>query len=279
MVDQVDGPIGFLKYNPTNEESFGAFNKEGDKRDHIGERVVDINENAEFEAATTQPTTSQSSTVAELRLLHLLKHQLLQLLMLRLLHLLNNLTKRDSRKVIFDKTAEKVMWELGMIFENVNDFRKCIGLDGCFLKGVTKGQLLVVVAKDVNNKMLPIAWSVLEYENKNTWTWFLKLLIEDLRLGDDRDYTLISDMQKDSVVAGRSNETCTSSVLPKPGVRPRKTPATTAEAPTTTGEALRPRGRPKQMLILMHFLHFLQLGKGQKPTNNDFDVEAPVRGI
>ncbi|KAG5615619.1 hypothetical protein H5410_015443 [Solanum commersonii] len=171
MVDQVDGPIGFLKYTPTNEESFGAFNKEGDKGDYVGERVVDINENAEFEAATTQPTVSQSSTVVELRLLNLLKHQLLQLLMLRLLHLLNNL---------------------------------------------------------------------------------------------------------DSVVAGPSNETCTSSVLPKPRVRPRKTPATTAEAPTTVGEALRPRGMPKQMLILMHFL---QLGKGQKTTNNDFDVEAPARGI
>ncbi|XP_049389240.1 uncharacterized protein LOC125853564 [Solanum stenotomum] len=29
--------------------------------------------------------------------------------------------------------------------------RKCIGLDGCFLKGVCKGQLLVVVANDENN--------------------------------------------------------------------------------------------------------------------------------
>jgi len=75
--------------------------------------------------------------------------------------------------------------------------RKCIGLDGCFLKGVTKGQLLVVVAKDANNQMLPIAWSVVEYENKNTWAWFLKLLIKDLGLGDGRDYTLISDMQKE----------------------------------------------------------------------------------
>ncbi|WMV46889.1 hypothetical protein MTR67_040274 [Solanum verrucosum] len=74
--------------------------------------------------------------------------------------------------------------------------RKCIGLDGCFLKNVTKGQFLVDVAKDANNQMLPIAWSIVEYENKNTWAWFLKLLIEDLGLGDGRDYTLISYMQK-----------------------------------------------------------------------------------
>ncbi|KAM3340391.1 hypothetical protein P3S68_030261 [Capsicum galapagoense] len=34
--------------------------------------------------------------------------------------------------------------------------RRCIGLYGCFLNGVTKGQLLVVVAKDDNNQILPI---------------------------------------------------------------------------------------------------------------------------
>ena len=33
--------------------------------------------------------------------------------------------------------------------------RKCIGLDGYFLNDVCKGQLLVVVAKDGNNQMLP----------------------------------------------------------------------------------------------------------------------------
>ncbi|KAH0738257.1 hypothetical protein KY290_036962 [Solanum tuberosum] len=30
MVDELGGPIGLLEYTPTNEESFGAFNKEGD---------------------------------------------------------------------------------------------------------------------------------------------------------------------------------------------------------------------------------------------------------
>ncbi|KAM3357818.1 hypothetical protein P3S68_020749 [Capsicum galapagoense] len=49
-------------------------------------------------------------------------------------------------------------------------YRKCIDLYGCFPKGVTKGQLLVVVANDGNNQMLPIAWVVVQYENKNTWT-------------------------------------------------------------------------------------------------------------
>ncbi|WMV07248.1 hypothetical protein MTR67_000633 [Solanum verrucosum] len=74
--------------------------------------------------------------------------------------------------------------------------RKCISLDGCFLKGVCRGQLLVVVAKDGNNQMLPLAWAVVEYEKKGTWTWFIKLLKEVLGLGDGEDLTLITDMQK-----------------------------------------------------------------------------------
>ncbi|XP_059310702.1 uncharacterized protein LOC132062073 [Lycium ferocissimum] len=44
--------------------------------------------------------------------------------------------------------------------------------------------------------MLPLAWAIVEYENKNTWTWFLTLLKEDLGLGDGIGYTIISDMQK-----------------------------------------------------------------------------------
>ncbi|KAH0747965.1 hypothetical protein KY290_027197 [Solanum tuberosum] len=65
MVDELGGPIGLLEYTPTNEESFGAFNKEGDRGDHEGERVGDINENEnEFEATTTQPVAATTQPVA-----------------------------------------------------------------------------------------------------------------------------------------------------------------------------------------------------------------------
>ena len=37
--------------------------------------------------------------------------------------------------------------------------RKCIGLDGCFLKRVGRGQLLISVAKDGNNQIFPFAWA------------------------------------------------------------------------------------------------------------------------
>ncbi|XP_075091887.1 uncharacterized protein LOC142172034 [Nicotiana tabacum] len=62
--------------------------------------------------------------------------------------------------------------------------RCIISLDGCFLKGVCKGQLLVVVSKDENNQIFSIAWTVVEVENIFNWTWFLKYLTEDLGLED-----------------------------------------------------------------------------------------------
>ncbi|XP_027767741.1 uncharacterized protein LOC114074018 [Solanum pennellii] len=74
--------------------------------------------------------------------------------------------------------------------------RKCIGLDDCLLKGVCRGQLLIAVAKDDNNQRLPLAWAVVENENTITWSWFISLLKEDLRLGDGTSFTIMSDMQK-----------------------------------------------------------------------------------
>ncbi|XP_019248524.1 PREDICTED: uncharacterized protein LOC109227781 [Nicotiana attenuata] len=82
-------------------------------------------------------------------------------------------------------------------------WRRIIGLDGCFLKGVCKGQLLVAVSKDGNNQMFPIAWAVLEVENTLNWTWILKWLSENLGLEDGRDLTMMSNMQKGLINAVR----------------------------------------------------------------------------
>ncbi|XP_062007932.1 uncharacterized protein LOC133724964 [Rosa rugosa] len=71
--------------------------------------------------------------------------------------------------------------------------RKLICLDGCYLKGVHKGQLFAAVGIDGNNGMYPIAYAVVELENKETWTWFLQFLQEDLELWNSYHYAFISD--------------------------------------------------------------------------------------
>ena len=74
--------------------------------------------------------------------------------------------------------------------------RPFISLDGCFLKGSFRGQLLAVMGRDGNNQMYPVAWAAVESEQTNSWPWFLQLLADDLGTVDGRDFTLMSNEQK-----------------------------------------------------------------------------------
>ncbi|XP_062170546.1 uncharacterized protein LOC133876254 [Alnus glutinosa] len=47
--------------------------------------------------------------------------------------------------------------------------RPVIGVDGCFLKGPFKGQLLAAVGRDGNDNMYLIAYAVVEAETKDSW--------------------------------------------------------------------------------------------------------------
>lgn len=62
--------------------------------------------------------------------------------------------------------------------------RPFIGLDGTFLKGKAKGQLLVAVAQDAMNHFYPLAWAVVDKETKVTLNWFLSLLQKSLDLNN-----------------------------------------------------------------------------------------------
>ncbi|PKI70997.1 hypothetical protein CRG98_008578 [Punica granatum] len=55
-----------------------------------------------------------------------------------------------------------------------------IGLDGCLLKGYYGEQLFAVVSQDENNSFYLIAFAIVEVENTENWTWFLRLLLDDL---------------------------------------------------------------------------------------------------
>ncbi|CAI9287937.1 unnamed protein product [Lactuca saligna] len=74
--------------------------------------------------------------------------------------------------------------------------RRVIGVDGCFLKGICRGQLLATIGMDANNHIFPIAWAVVEVENKETWKWFLDLLLDDIEMRIVHGLTLISDQHK-----------------------------------------------------------------------------------
>ncbi|XP_058742148.1 uncharacterized protein LOC131614601 [Vicia villosa] len=79
--------------------------------------------------------------------------------------------------------------------------RPLIGLDACFLKGDYGGQLLAAVGSDGNNQIFPIVYAVVEAETKDSWEWFINLLLEDLQSVNKVSYAFISDQQKGLVPA------------------------------------------------------------------------------
>ncbi|XP_074346686.1 uncharacterized protein LOC141685490 [Apium graveolens] len=88
------------------------------------------------------------------------------------------------RKAALEGVAEN----LKQHYSRVRDFgheigwnegcRPVIGLDGCFLKTVTGGQLLAAVRRDGNNQIFPICYAVVESENTDSWRWFPSSLLK-----------------------------------------------------------------------------------------------------
>ncbi|KAL0325076.1 UNVERIFIED_CONTAM: hypothetical protein Sradi_5076900 [Sesamum radiatum] len=77
--------------------------------------------------------------------------------------------------------------------------RPIIGLDACFLKGPFGGQLMAAIGRDGNNQMFPLAMAVVECECKESWTWFLDMLLSAFGNVDLMRCTFISDRQKDLI--------------------------------------------------------------------------------
>ena len=74
--------------------------------------------------------------------------------------------------------------------------RRVLGLDGSFLKGIVKGQVLAAVGRDANNQMYHVAWAVVEKESFENWAWFIQNLIEDLGIGFGYGWVIISDRHR-----------------------------------------------------------------------------------
>nr|KAJ0199521.1 hypothetical protein LSAT_V11C600322230 [Lactuca sativa] len=70
--------------------------------------------------------------------------------------------------------------------------RRVIGLDGSFLKGKIKGEILTAIGRDAENHVYPIAWAVVN---------FIENLVADLDLGAGNKFIFISDQHKGIVQA------------------------------------------------------------------------------
>ncbi|KAK7244700.1 hypothetical protein RIF29_39526 [Crotalaria pallida] len=78
----------------------------------------------------------------------------------------------------------------------VNGCRPFIGVDGCHLKTQYGGILLIAVGRDPNDQYFPLAFAVVETECKDSWRWFLELLLEDIGDISTNRWIFMSDQQK-----------------------------------------------------------------------------------
>ncbi|XP_010468532.1 PREDICTED: uncharacterized protein LOC104748622 [Camelina sativa] len=60
--------------------------------------------------------------------------------------------------------------------------RPIIGIDGAFIKWDIKGHVLAAVGRDGDNRIVSLAWAVVEIENDDNWDWFLRHLSASLDL-------------------------------------------------------------------------------------------------
>ena len=67
--------------------------------------------------------------------------------------------------------------------------RKMITVDGTFLAGPNKGTLLVAVAQDGNEKLVLLAYAIVESENKHSWKYFFDHL--DANFGINNNQTIL----------------------------------------------------------------------------------------
>eukprot|EP00257_Ricinus_communis_P021425 XP_015580917.1 uncharacterized protein LOC107262060 [Ricinus communis] len=62
-------------------------------------------------------------------------------------------------------------------------------------------QQLTAVAVDANDCIYPVAWAVVQKENKDNWKWFLDLIAADLELNNSHHWTFVSDRHKGLIPA------------------------------------------------------------------------------
>ena len=67
-----------------------------------------------------------------------------------------------------------------------------LSIDGTFLLGKCMGTLLVAIACDANNALVPLAFALVERENKDSWGWFLRLVRIHI-IGPGKEVGVISD--------------------------------------------------------------------------------------
>ena len=77
----------------------------------------------------------------------------------------------NGRQVFF-----RSFWCFPQCMEAFRHCRPFFSIDDTFLLGKYMGTLLIAITCDANNALVPLAFALVEKENKDSWGWFLRLV-------------------------------------------------------------------------------------------------------
>ncbi|XP_050285509.1 uncharacterized protein LOC126725035 [Quercus robur] len=90
-----------------------------------------------------------------------------------------------------------VYWAFAPCIAAFQYCRPMISIDGTHLYGKYKGVLMIAMTTDANQKVLPIAFAVVDKESGASWGWFLECLRTSIeRVIENKDICIISDRHK-----------------------------------------------------------------------------------
>ncbi|XP_019181626.1 PREDICTED: uncharacterized protein LOC109176675 [Ipomoea nil] len=85
-----------------------------------------------------------------------------------------------------------VFWAFKPAIEGFKYCLPVLTVDGTHLYGKYKGHLLLAVAINANKKIHPVAYSIVDAETGDSWSWFLRLVAQNV-FGDFQHICIISD--------------------------------------------------------------------------------------
>ncbi|XP_073121248.1 uncharacterized protein [Henckelia pumila] len=109
------------------------------------------------------------------------------------LHMVEKMNRGSITDICVDeKNRFKYMFlAFGACVRRYRSMRKCVSIDGTWLKGKYNGVLLVASAQDGNYHQYPLAWGIFDGESTSSWSWFLTKFLEVVP--DSNDLVIISD--------------------------------------------------------------------------------------
>jgi hypothetical protein len=86
----------------------------------------------------------------------------------------------------------RAFWCFPQCVEAFRHYHPVFSINGTFLLGKYMGTLLIVISCDADNAWVPLAFALVERENKDSWAWFLWLVRIHV-VGPGREVSVISN--------------------------------------------------------------------------------------